>query len=619
MTADTAQKSDYFQHYDVTTSPEQGVRHVAALRAQMNAQGLDAFIVPHEDEHQNEYLPDANERLAWVSGFTGSAGAAIIFMDRAILFADGRYTLQSREQTDPSVFTVEDYHGGAVADAIATARPGAIIGYDPRLTSPDGLKRLNDAATRTGMTLKAVDLNPIDMAWGKARPAQPMAPIVAQPLKHAGEASADKRARIGDALKAKGVAAALITAPSSLAWLFNIRGGDVIRSPLPLGQAILKSDGSAELFVEPAKISDGLAAWLGDEVALKSPDAITVRLAAFCGQPVLIDGQLSSAYWLEAIRAAGATPVMGEDPCLLPRAIKNAVEIAGTKAAHIRDGAMLTTFLHWLATEAQNLLPTEIEAAQKLEAIRRRMSAQTFGIALQDLSFDTISGFGPHGALPHYKVNVQSNLKTAHGNLLLVDSGAQYLDGTTDVTRTVAIGTPKPEHKHMFTLVLKGHIALATVRFPAGTTGTHLDALARQFLWAEGFDYDHGTGHGVGVYLGVHEGPQRISKGLSAQGLLAGMIVSNEPGFYKTDDYGIRIENLQYVTEATVPEGGERAMLGFENLTWAPIDRDLIDVAMLSAPERAYMDAYHAQVLEKVGPLVSAEVKAWLEGVCAPL
>ncbi|MCR6658352.1 MAG: aminopeptidase P family protein [Asticcacaulis sp.] len=609
MTADSA----HFQHFDVTTQPSQGVTNVAALRGEMRKLGLDGFIVPHEDEHQNEYLPDANERLAWVSGFTGSAGAAIIFMDRAILFADGRYTLQSREQTDPSVFTVEDFNAGSLADTVAKAPRGSVIGYDAGLISPFSLNALQTAADGAGVTLKSVSPNPLDIAWGSARPAQPMALIVPQPLEYAGVASADKRAHLAATLKANNIAAALITAPSSLAWLFNIRGGDVIRSPLPLGQAILKSDGSADLFIEPAKISDGLLEWLGNEVSVAGPGDVVPALKAFAGQSVLIDANLSSAYWLESIKTAGATPLTADDPCLLPRACKNDVEIAGTTTAHIRDGALLTTFLHWLATEAQETLPTEIEVARKLESIRKA------GSDTRDLSFDTISGFGPHGALPHYKVNVSSDLKTAKGNLLLVDSGGQFLDGTTDVTRTVAMGEPTAEHKRMFTLVLKGHIALATVKFPAGTTGTHLDALARQFLWAEGFDYDHGTGHGVGVYLGVHEGPQRIAKALNRYALQTGMIVSNEPGFYKAGEYGIRIENLQYVTEAEIPAGGERPMHRFENLTWAPIDRKLIDVALLTPAERAYMDSYHTRVVELVGPLVSDEVRGWLMDVCAPL
>ena len=609
MTADSV----HYQHFDVTTRPSQGVTNVAALRVEMEGRGLDAFIVPHEDEHQNEYLPDANERLAWVSGFTGSAGAAIIFTDRAVLYADGRYTLQSREQTHPAVFEVKDFHATSLADDIAAMPRGAVVGYDPRLISPTGLAALQSAAAGAGVVLASTTPNPLDVAWGGARPAQPMAKIVAQPLEHAGVTSTDKRAKIAANLKASGLQAALITAPSSLAWLFNIRGGDVIRSPLPLGQTILRDDGSAELFIEPAKISEGLLEWLGNRVSVRAPQDIGDSLAALKNQAVMLDPNQSSAYWFESLKAAGAAPFLADDPCLLPRACKNATEIAGTRAAHVRDGAVLTEFLHWVATEAVNSLPTEIEVAQKLEAMR------VAGHGLKDLSFDTISGFGPHGALPHYKVNTASDLRIRTGNLLLVDSGGQYADGTTDVTRTVAIGTPAPEHRRMFTLVLKGHIALATIKFPAGTTGTHLDILARQFLWAQGFDYDHGTGHGVGVYLGVHEGPQRISKALNRYALQTGMIVSNEPGFYKENDFGIRIENLQYVTEAVIPEGGERAMHGFQNLTWAPIDRNLIEVAMLTPAERRYMDDYHAEVVRLTGPLVRPEVRAWLGIACAPL
>lgn len=610
MTADTAH---VFQTYTVTTHPSQGVANVAALRAQFAGLGLDGFLVPHEDEHQNEYLPDANERLAWVSGFTGSAGAALILKQSAILFADGRYTLQSREQTDPAVFDIVDFTATAMAEQVAAQPRGSVIGYDPRLHSPAALKALETAATGAGVFLKAVDVNPIDLAWGAARPAQPLTPVIPQPLEYAGLSSGDKRAVLAEGLRAKGVDAALITAPSSIAWLFNVRGGDVIRSPLPLAQAVLKADGTAELFLEPAKVTEGLVEWLGNEVALKTPEDMPAALSALNGQNVLIDPNWSSAYWVQTVEGAGAKPVLGDDPCLVPRACKNAAEIAGTTEAHIRDGAILAEFLYWVATEAQTSLPSEIEVAQKLEGLRIASGA------VLDLSFDTISGFGPHGALPHYRVNEQSNIRIAPGNLLLVDSGAQSLDGTTDVTRTMAIGTPTAEHRRMFTLVLKGHIALATIRFPAGTTGTHLDVLARQFLWNAGFDYDHGTGHGVGVYLGVHEGPQRIAKALNAYALQPGMIVSNEPGFYKAGDFGIRIENLQYVTEAAPVAGGERPMLGFKNLTWAPIDRRLIEMSLLSEAERRYMDDYHAEVLRLLSPRVKPEVAEWLKTVCAPL
>lgn len=600
-----------FQTYHATTTPAQGTVNVAALRRQLQAQGLDGFIVPHEDEHQNEYLPDANERLAWVSGFTGSAGAALILHDQAILFADGRYTLQSRAQTDPTIFAVADYTATAVADTLAALPSGLVIGYDARLHSPKALFDFQAAANASGITLKAVSPNPLDVAWGEARPAQPTAPVVTYPLEYAGLPSADKRAQLAADLTRQGVAAALITAPSSIAWLFNIRGGDVIRSPLPLAQALLYADGRADLFLEPSKVTDELESWLGNQVRLLTPDDTTDTFTALSGQPVLVDANLSAASWFDALTRAGANVISGEDPCTLPRACKNAVEIKNTTTAHIRDGAVMAEFLWWLSTEATQTLPTEIEVAQKLESLRITTGQ------LKDLSFDTISGFGPNGAVVHYRVTDDTSLRLSHGNLMLVDSGAQYLDGTTDITRTVAIGKPLPEHRHMFTLVLKGHIALATARFPKGTTGTHLDALARQYLWAEGYDYDHGTGHGVGVYLGVHEGPQRISKALNTYALKPGMIVSNEPGYYRENAFGIRIENLQYVIEA--PTGGERPMLGFQNLTWAPIDRNLIDVSLLSPAERAYMDAYHAEVLRLTGPLVPLKVRDWLAEVCQPL
>lgn len=602
-----------FQNFDTTTSPKQGAVNVAALRREMARLNLDGFLVPHEDEHQNEYLPDANERLAWVSGFTGSAGAALILMDQAILFTDGRYTLQSREQTDAAVFSHRDYHAQSLADAVAELKSGQRIGYDPKLVSPSGLRALKGASQQSGVVLVPTSDNPLDTAWGNQRPPQPMAPIVAWPVQYAGTDSATKRKFLGEGLKKQGLAAALLTFPSSLAWLFNIRGGDVIRSPLPLGQALLREDGTAELYIESAKITPELAAHLGPDVAIKAPHEVDDALKRLSGQRVRLDANTASAFWVEAVEAAGGIVDLGDDPCLLPRACKNAVEIAATTEAHLRDGAIMTQFLHWVATEAQEILPSEIEVAQKLEAFRRASGG------LKDLSFDTISAFGPHGALPHYRVTTLSDIRCEKGGLLLVDSGAQFEDGTTDITRVMPIGTPSAEHKRMFTLVLKGHIALATACFPEGTTGTHLDALARQFLWAEGFDYDHGTGHGVGVYLGVHEGPQRIAKALNSYALRPGMIVSNEPGYYKAGDFGIRIENLQYVTTPKLPEGGERAMLGFETLTYAPIDRYLIDGSLLSAAERAYVDAYHAKVLALIGPRVRGEVKTWLEAMCAPL
>lgn len=601
------------QTFDESTDPSFGPRHVPLIRAAMARQGLDGFLVPHEDEHQNEYLPAANDRLAWASGFTGSAGAGVIMIDRAAVFIDGRYTLQVREQVDQGVFEIRDLVEGGVPAYLETAGAGAIIGYDARLHSPQALDALKAAAAKAGAQLKPVAVNPLDEAWGAERPAQPAAPIVPQPVDYAGEDSASKRGRVGASLAGLGADAAVITAPASIAWLFNVRGGDVIRSPLPLSQAIVNADGTARLFIDPAKVTEDLPAWLGNQVSLESPDALDAALAELAGKSVLVDPGQSSAWYFDTLTAAGARVVRGMDPCTMPRACKNQVEIEGTREAHRRDGAALTRFLHWLATEGQTNPPDEKEAVAKLEGFR-----EDTGV-LKDLSFDTIGAANGHGALPHYRPTERSNERAAMGSLLLVDSGGQYLDGTTDVTRTVAIGEPSAEMIQRNTLVLKGHLAIARLRFPAGTTGSAIDAFARAALWSHGLDYDHGTGHGVGVYLGVHEGPQRISKAPNTVPLQPGMIVSNEPGFYKDGEYGIRIENLEVVMPAEDIAGGERPMHRFEALTLAPIDRRLIDKALLSAEEVAQFDAYHARVLKEIGPRVEPEVRAWMEQACAPL
>lgn len=601
------------QTFDDHADPSFGAKHLPLIRTQMKRQGLDGFIVPHEDEHQNEYLPDANERLAWATGFTGSAGAAVILPDRAAVFVDGRYTLQVKDQVDPALFdTLDLVEGGVPAYLEGQAAPGQVIGYDPRLHSPDALKRLSKAVEKAGAVLKPVTVNPVDAAW-KKRPAQPAALVTPYPLEYAGEDSASKRARVGETIAKAGAEAAVITAPSSIAWLFNVRGGDVIRSPLPLAQAVLRADGTARLFLDPAKVSIPLAGWLGNQVTLEPPAALETALKAFAGKTVMIDPAQSSAWYFDVLETAGAEIVRAPDPSALPRACKNATEIAGVRRAHQRDGAALSRFLHWLDTEAQQTLPDEVEIVSRLEALR-----EATGL-LKDLSFDTIAGAGPNGAVVHYRPTHRTNRRIEPGQLLLVDSGAQYLDGTTDVTRTIAIGQPSQEMRERFTLVLKGHIALARARFPTGISGGALDALARAALWMGGLDYDHGTGHGVGAYLGVHEGPQRIAKRADSQALLPGMIVSNEPGYYKTGAYGIRIENLQVVTEPVAIEGGERPMLGFETLTLAPIDRRLVAAEMLSPQERDWLDAYHARVAAEIGPQLDEAERAWLEQACSPL
>lgn len=601
------------QSFDETTDPSFGAKHLPRVRAKMAEQGLDGLLVPHEDEHQNEYLPEANDRLTWLSGFTGSAGAGAVLTDRAAIFADGRYTVQVRAQVDPAQFEILSLENNGLAAWLEKAPKGARIGYDPRLHSPDALRSLKRAAEKAGAVLEPVEANPIDLAWGEARPAQPTAPVVPHEDRYAGESSASKRTRIGDAIRDAGAGAAVLTAPSSIAWLFNIRGGDVIRTPLPLAQAVVTADGSAQLFLDPRKVTNELPGWLGEAVSLQVPEALPAALDALKGQSVLIDPGQSPAWYFDRLEAAGATVVRGTDPCALPRACKNPVEIEGSRQAHIRDGAALTRFLHWVDTVGQETLPDEREIAEALEGFREATGA------LKDLSFDTIAGAGPNGALPHYKPVTRTIRRMEQGSLLLVDGGGQYLDGTTDVTRTIAVGEPTADQRRMFTLVLKGHVAMAVVRFPAGTTGHQLDALARLPLWMAGHDYDHGTGHGVGSYLGVHEGPQRIAKAPNSQPLLTGMILSNEPGYYREGHWGIRIETLQVVTEPTAIPGGERPMHGFEQLTLAPLDRRLIEADLLTPGERAYVDAYHAETLAKVGPLLEGEVKDWLGAQCAPL
>ncbi|MBT9444194.1 MAG: aminopeptidase P family protein [Hyphomonadaceae bacterium] len=603
-----------FQTFDAPGGPDFGRKNLPKLRKALTARNLDGFVVPHEDEYQNEYVPEALDRLAWLTGFTGSAGAAAICGDKAAVFVDGRYTLQVRAQVDGKLFAYEDLVDLGIAGWIRREAPkGARIGYDPKLFSPDALDKLKAAALDAGAILVAADANPIDEAWGAQRPPVPMTPAVPHPEKYAGESAASKRKRLGETIAKDGAEAAVITSPASLAWLFNMRGQDVARSPLPLGSAILNADGTADLFIAPEKTSPELKSWLGNEVAVKRETDLPEALKALSGKRVRVDPSSASAWFFETLDKAGAKTLRGADPVMLPRACKNDVEVEGTRQAHARDGAALTRYLHWLATEAQSGKIDEIEACGVLEKFRRESAA------LKDLSFDSISGAGPNGALPHYRVNVKTNRKLRRGSLFLIDSGGQYLDGTTDVTRTVAIGRATPEMKDRFTRVLKGHIALSRVRFPKGTTGSALDALARLSLWEAGFDYDHGTGHGVGSYLGVHEGPHRISKLPNTVALEPGMIVSNEPGYYKEGHYGIRTENLQVVTKPEPIPGGEREMLGFETLTLAPIDRTLIDKKLLSREEREWLDAYHARVRDVVGPQLTGAAKAWLDEVTAKL
>jgi len=595
------------QNFDITGGPQYGRRNVPKLRARLSELKLDGLIIPHEDEYQNEYLPASTDRLGWMSGFTGSAGAAIVMEAEAVMLVDGRYTLQVADQVDGTLFAYADLMDPGIAGWLQTHTTAAHrIGYDPRLVSPDVLANWQQATDSTGAELVALSVNPIDEIWAE-RPAAPRAAIHPHPIEFAGQAHGDKIAQIADSLRSQNADTTIITSPASIAWLFNIRGGDVACTPLPLSSAMVHADGTASLFVDANKITDDTRRHLGNSVSIETEAAIDAAITGLCGQTLALDPSTASAWYFEAARQAGVKLVRAADPCALPKACKNPVEVEGARIAHRRDGLALCKFLHWLdSDEVQTGGATEISAAQQLESFRRESGV------LRDLSFESISGAGPNGAIVHYRVNTASNLPLEPGSLFLIDSGGQYNEGTTDVTRTLAIGQPTDEMRDRFTRVLKGHIGLAKIRFPAGTTGTHLDALARMSLWEAGLDYDHGTGHGVGSFLGVHEGPHRIAKGWNAVALQTGMIVSNEPGFYKTGAYGIRIENLQVVTPLSETPGGERPMLGFESLTLAPIDLRLVQADLLNRDEINWLDGYHAQVYATHAPHLDDEMGTWL-------
>ncbi|MFI4987312.1 MAG: aminopeptidase P family protein [Alphaproteobacteria bacterium] len=595
-------------------APALGAR-LALLRAELARRNLAGFIVPRGDEHQGENVPPRAERLAWLTGFTGSAGVAVVLAEKAAIFVDGRYTLQVRDQVDGGLY--EFHHVSESPPAAWLARelaPDAALGLDSWLHTPLERQRCAAAAAKAGARLVACDGNPIDAVWA-AQPAPPIAPVVPHPIAYAGKPSAEKRAAIAAALAADAVDAVVLTAPDSIAWLLNIRGGDVPHTPLPLSFALLHADASVELFCDPRKLAPGLAEHLGNGVRVRPREELPAALDAL-GQAqkrVAADAGSAAAFIFDRLEEAGATVVSGADPCALPKARKNDVELAGTRAAHRRDGAALTRFLAWIKREAEKGGITEIAADERLHAMRRE------GEHFRGLSFSTIAGAGSNGAIVHYRVSEASNRALEPGTLFLVDSGGQYLDGTTDVTRTLAIGTPDAEMRERFTRVLKGHIALARVHFPAGTTGSQLDALARLALWQAGLDYDHGTGHGVGSYLGVHEGPQRISKIPNTVALEPGMIVSNEPGYYKAGAYGIRIENLVAVVPSDGSAAGERPMLAFETLTLAPIDRDLVEPGLMTEGELAWLDAYHARVRAALAPLVDDGTAGWLAEATRPL
>ena len=590
---------------------------LAALREQLKSDRLDGFVVPLTDEHMSEYVGSYAKRLEWLTGFKGSAGSAVVLPEEAAIFTDGRYTLQVRSQVDGKHWSYESVPQTSIADWLMEHAPqGGRIGYDPWLHTRDWVSKAKDALAARGAELVAVARNPIDRIWSD-RPEASKAHLVVQSDEHAGRSSADKRTEIGDWLAKHDADAAVLSALDSIAWAFNVRGQDVARTPVALAYAIVHKDGTADLFVAEEKVGPDVRQHLGNGVRLHDRAAFESGLAELKDKTVVVDPERAVAAIFEALEKAGARVLALRDPTILPKAVKNPVEIAGQKAAQVRDGAVISRFLKWVEEEAPKGEIDELRASDHLEALRRENGE------FRDLSFDSISGAGPNGAIVHYKSSEETNRKLENGILFLIDSGGQYVDGTTDITRTVVIGEPTEEMRDRFTRVLKGHIAIATAVFPKGTRGSQLDSFARRPLWEAGLDYAHGTGHGVGSFLSVHEGPQRISPAGSAQAggdepLLAGMILSNEPGYYKTGEYGIRIENLVLVVERQI-DGAEKEMLGFETLTFAPIDRRLIEVSMLDPEEMVWLNCYHAHVMAKIGPTLTEADRDWLAKACAPL
>ncbi|MDB5364099.1 MAG: aminopeptidase family protein [Rhodospirillales bacterium] len=583
-------------------------RPLDLLRAELARRNLDAFLVPHADEWQNEYQPARSARLAFVTGFTGSAGIAVVTRDRAALFVDGRYTLQGAKQSPDfeQRHLVNDPYPSWLSEVLPN---GGKVGYDPKLITEQARNALLASLDGSGLELVAVDANPVDAVWPN-RPAASTAPAQAQPIEFAGISAADKRAQIATDLASSRADALVVTAPDVVAWLFNLRGGDVTHTPVVMSTAIVRADSTAELFVDPKKLDPELARSLGNAVAVRPEAEFASGLSSLSGRSVMVDPAALSGWVFDRLRDSGARLRIGADPNLLRRARKNDAEIAGTRAAHRRDGCAMVRFLRWLET-AEGV--DELTTADRLLEFRRAVPG------FRDTSFHSISAVGPNSALPHYRSDESTNRKLERGTLYLIDSGGQYEDGTTDITRTISVGEPSQEMRDRFTRVLKGHIALGAARFPVGTTGQQLDALARTHLWAAGLDYDHGTGHGVGSYLSVHEGPQRIAKQSSSVPLEPGMIISNEPGYYAAGRWGIRIANLVRVRPPETVPGGDLPVLSFETLTLAPISRDLIDVALLTRDECDWLDAYHARVYALLADDLDKDERAWLADATAPV
>lgn len=609
-----------FQSFATPSDPSTGKPRLKAVRERMTAMKIDVFLVPHADEHQNEYLPPHAERLAWLTGFTGSAGLAAVLQDGAHIFVDGRYTLQVRSQVDLDQFTPESLVDTPPHAWLAdNLKAGARVGIDPWLHTIAETRRLETACGTAGATLVRCAVNPVDAAWQDAPP-PPVTPIRIHPPERAGRSARAKLRDLARTVRDKGASATVLTDPSSVCWAFNIRGSDVVHTPLTMAWAIIPARGRPQLFVDPRKHSGDVTAYLEDHADLAAPDAFEDALAELgrtAKKPVMLDAARANAAIAGAIEGAGGSIIAGTDPVALPRAIKNRVERKGAVDAQRRDGAAMVAFLAWLDAQDPASLD-EIAIVTELERIRAK-TADRLGMPMREISFDTICGAGPNGAIVHYRVDEKSNRAVTPGDLILIDSGAQYDDGTTDITRVVPTGTPTDAHRRHFTLVLKGMIAISLAHFPEGTRGVDLDVLARRALWAEGLDYGHGTGHGVGSYLGVHEGPHTISRrGMTA--LKAGMIVSNEPGYYAEGSHGIRIENLVMVEQAKVPDGGDIAVHGLKTLTLCPIDRRLIEPKLLERSERRWLNRYHARVRRELTPLIEDQaVIDWLAKATAPV
>jgi Xaa-Pro aminopeptidase len=603
-------------HFQTFEEPESGVAltaRLSAFREELVRRNLTGFVVPRADQQQNEYVAPSEERLAWLTGFTGSAGLAIVLTQEAALFVDGRYTLQAAKQVDGKAWRVEPLIDPSPESWLtAHLAAGDRIGFDPWLHTSAAAERLAAACAKAKAELVAVETNPLDAVWTE-RPAPPLGPVAVHGAQYSGEAESDKLKRIRDEIERLGVDALVLSDSHAVAWTFNIRGADVSHTPLPLSYAVVPKDGRPTVFIDPRKLSNSTRDHLEQTADVAEPDMLTPDLTALAqrGASIALDSATAADALSRLINGAGGKVLRGSDPTALLKACKNPAEIEGTRRAHQRDAVALARFLAWIDREAPSGSLTEIDAVEALETFRRDTGA------LRDVSFPTIAGTGPNGAIVHYRVTRKTNRRIAPGDLLLIDSGAQYQDGTTDVTRTIAIGEPTAEMRDRFTRVLRGHIAIARAVFPDGTTGAQLDPLARQFLWQAGLDFEHGTGHGVGSYLSVHEGPARISK-LGTTPLRRGMILSNEPGYYKTDAYGIRIENLELVVAKEIA-AAEKPVNAFETLTLAPIDRRLIDVNMLGGDELKWLNDYHARVRHEVRPQLDEATRAWLDQATAPL